>query len=55
ISTFGGDTYFYAHTIIGRLFFYGCTIVLYFQVFTKSQIIRQKIGRFDYDMDGRVH
>ncbi|NCB42717.1 MAG: exosortase family protein XrtG [Clostridia bacterium] len=48
IYTFGGNIYFYAHTIIGRLFFYACTIALYFYVFTKSQIIRQKIGRFDY-------
>ncbi|MDD2295302.1 MAG: exosortase family protein XrtG [Eubacteriales bacterium] len=50
IYFFGGDIYFYAHTIIGRLFFYACTILLYFYVFTKSHIVRQKIGRFNYDM-----
>ena len=50
IYFFGADIYFYAHTIIGRIFFYACTIILYFYVFTKAQVIRQKIGRFDYDM-----
>lgn len=50
IHTFGSDIYFYAHTIIGRMFFYGVTIFLYFYVFTKSQVIRQKIGRFSYDL-----
>ena len=50
IYFFGGDIYFYAHTIIGRLFFYACTVLLYFYVFTKSHIVRQKIGRFSYDM-----
>lgn len=48
IYTFGGGIYFYAHTIIGRLFFYACTVALYFYVFTKAQVIRQKIGRFNY-------
>lgn len=51
IYMFGGDVYFYAHTIIGRLFFYACTIALYFYVFTKAQVVRQKIGRFDYVLD----
>lgn len=50
IYFFGGDIYFYAHTIIGRLFFYACTVLLYFYVFTKSHIVRQKIGRFSYDL-----
>ena len=47
---FGGDMYFLAHTIIGRLVFYACTITLYFYVFTKSQIIRQKVGALRYEI-----
>lgn len=50
IRIFGGEMYFLAHTIIGRLVFYACTITLYFYVFTKSQIIRQKVGAFSYEI-----
>lgn len=47
---FGGmQIYFTAHTIIGRLFFYVCTVLLYFYVFTKPQVIRQSLGGFSHD------
>lgn len=46
----GSDMHFVAHTIVGRIIFYGFTIVLYFYVFTKGQIRRQKIGKFNYDI-----
>lgn len=49
IYMFGESSYFIAHTIIGRLVFYACTGALYFFVFTKSQIIRQKVGGFKFD------
>lgn len=49
IYGFGNDMYFLAHTVFGRIFFYACTIILYFYVFTKPQIIRQKVGGFHYD------
>lgn len=49
IHLFGNDMYFFAHTIFGRIFFYICTVILYFYVFTKPQIIRQKVGAFHYD------
>ncbi len=49
IHLFGNDIYFLAHTVFGRIFFYGCTVFLYFYVFTKPQIIRQKVGAFQYD------
>ncbi len=51
IYFFGDGIYFYAHTVFGRIFFYACTILLYFFVFTKSHIIRQKVGAFNYDSD----
>lgn len=45
----GSDIYFVAHTIVGRLVFYICTVILYFYVFTRTQIVRQKVGSFKYD------
>ncbi|MBE5965145.1 MAG: exosortase family protein XrtG [Lachnospira sp.] len=45
----GTDAYFIAHTFVGRIFFYVLTVVLYFYVFTKSHIIRMKVGKFSYD------
>lgn len=49
IYFFGDGIYFYAHTVFARIFFYICTILLYFIVFTKSHIIRQKVGAFHYE------
>jgi len=45
---FGNDAYYLAHTIIGRIIFYALSVILYFHVFTRSQIIRQKVGNFNY-------
>lgn len=47
---FGGiDNYFIAHTFVGRLVFYALSVVIYFYVFTKPQILKQKVGSFRYD------
>ena len=51
IHYFGMSAYYVAHTFIGRILFYGLSILLYFFVFTKTQIIRQKVGGFSYGMD----
>lgn len=51
IYFFGVSAYNIAHTIIGRIIFYGLSVMLYFLVFTKTQIVRQKVGGFHYDMD----
>lgn len=48
IHYMGTDVYYLAHTIVGRIVFYALSIVLYFYVFTKPQIIRMKIGKFNY-------
>lgn len=48
IHFFGVPAYYIAHTFIGRIIFYGLSVVLYFYVFTKPQIIRQKVGGFTY-------
>lgn len=50
IHVCGSEVYFVAHTIIGRIVFYGFTILLYFYVFTRGQIKRQRIGNFNYDI-----
>ena len=49
---FGGiDMYYIAHTFIGRFVFYGLSVLIYFYVFTKPQIIKQKVGSFKYGDD----
>lgn len=48
IARFGSGSYYIAHTIVGRLVFYVLSILLYYYVFTKQQIIKQKIGGFSY-------
>lgn len=48
----GVDAYAVAHTYVGRLFFYVLTVLLYFYVFTKPQIISMKVGGFLYDDNG---
>lgn len=51
INLFGNESYYIAHTIVGRMLFYALSIVLYFYVFTRAQIRRQRIGEFDYDSE----
>jgi len=48
IYYFGNEIFYFAHTIFGRIIFYLLSIALYFYVFTRSQIIRQKVGNFKY-------
>lgn len=45
---YGNDIFFFAHAVFGRIIFYGLSIMLYFYVFTRSQIIKQKVGKFRY-------
>lgn len=48
VHFFGADAYFIAHTFVGRIFFYVLTVILYFYVFTKTHIIKMKVGNFSY-------
>lgn len=48
IYRFGSGSYYVAHTIVGRLVFYALSITLYYYVFTRQQIAKQKIGGFNY-------
>ncbi len=46
---FGGvEVYYIAHSLVGRLIFYGLSVLLYFYVFTKPQIFRMKVGGVTY-------
>lgn len=51
IYVFGMKSYYVAHTYVGRLVFYGLTVILYFVVFTRTQILRQRVGGFSYGLD----
>ena len=44
----GAEVYYVMHTIVGRIFFYGMSILLYFYVFTKPQVVQIKVGSFSY-------
>ncbi len=47
----GLPAYYFTHTFIGRIFFYIVTVGLYFYVFTKPQVIKMKVGDFNYGHD----
>lgn len=47
----GNDIYYFAHTIFGRIIFYTLSIMMYFYVFTRAQVRRQRIGKFNYGHD----
>lgn len=51
INQYGNESYYLAHTIVGRLLFYAISISLYFYVFTRRQIKRQSVGEFSYNED----
>ncbi|MBN1891366.1 MAG: exosortase family protein XrtG [Clostridiales bacterium] len=48
---FGNDVFFFAHAIFGRVIFYTLSIILFFYVFTRAQILKQKVGKFRYGDD----
>lgn len=47
----GIEVYFIMHAFVGRILFYGLSILLYFFVFTKAQVIHMKVGNFSYGQD----
>lgn len=48
IHFFGPQSYYIAHSIVGRLVFYFLSVLLYFYTFTKPQIVQTKLGKFSY-------
>ncbi|MBR6329559.1 MAG: exosortase family protein XrtG [Lachnospiraceae bacterium] len=45
----GNDSYYIAHSFIGRIVFYILTVLLYFYIISRNQIKNQKVGNFDYE------
>jgi len=45
---FGNSIFFFAHAIFGRIIFYLLSIILFFYVFTRAQIMKQRVGKFRY-------
>ena len=53
IIYFGGpNAYYVSHSLVGRFIFYGLSVLLYFFVFTKPQIVSMKVGSFKYGDGG---
>lgn len=48
VRLFGVSAYYVVHTFIGRILFYLLSILLYYYVFTKPQVIRMKVGNITY-------
>jgi exosortase family protein XrtG len=48
VHHYGNNMFYFAHTIFGRIVFYILSIILYFYVFTRSQIRKQKVGDISY-------
>lgn len=48
----GAQIYYVAHSLVGRIIFYGLSVLLYFYVFTKPQIVSMKVGNFKYGDGG---
>jgi exosortase family protein XrtG len=43
-KTFGAEYFYIAHTLLGRLLFFGLMIVLYYLVFTVTHLKNQHVG-----------
>lgn len=48
VRLFGISAYYIVHTFVGRILFYLLSILLYYFVFTKPQVIRMKVGIITY-------
>lgn len=54
IYFYGNEIFYFAHTIFGRIIFYVISIILYFYVFTRAHVIRQKVGSISYGISNPV-
>jgi exosortase family protein XrtG len=48
VHLWGMQAYYIVHAFVGRIIFYILSILLYFYVFTKPQVIQMKVGNFTY-------
>lgn len=49
VKVFGMKIFFFAHTILARIMFFAFMVILYYKVFTKPHILRQKVGGLKYE------
>jgi exosortase family protein XrtG len=44
VKEFGPSLFFFSHTIFGRILFFILMLVLYYNVFTRPHVVKQKVG-----------
>jgi exosortase family protein XrtG len=49
IKIFGTTVFFLSHTVFARVLFFGLMVWLYYYVFTRQHIRKQKVGDLSYD------
>lgn len=47
-KVFGSELFFFSHTIFARVLFFLFMVVLYYLVFTRPHILKQKVGNMSY-------
>lgn len=48
IKIFGVELFFLSHTVVARIVFFILMLLLYYNVFTKAHILKQKVGNMSY-------
>lgn len=48
IKYFGPNLFFFSHTVFARVLFFSLMVGLYYVVFTKPHILKQKVGNMTY-------
>ncbi|MCX7922676.1 MAG: exosortase family protein XrtG [Clostridia bacterium] len=48
IKLFGSPLFFFSHTLFARVLFFAFMVVIYYIVFTRPHILRQKVGGMSY-------
>jgi exosortase family protein XrtG len=53
VHQFGYGSYNLMHSYLGRILFYGLSVLLYYYTFTRPQILSMRVGKFNYDTANR--
>lgn len=48
IKMFGTNLFFFSHTVFARILFFALMVILYYHVFTRPHILKQKVGEMSY-------
>ncbi len=49
VKKFGPSLFFFSHTVFARVLFFFLMVGLYYVVFTRAHILRQKVGKIGYE------